>query len=244
MAGQAYAQPSDASERATARVLFSQANQAAESGDWNEAAQLFGRAYSLVPDRGILFNLATAQEQAGLLVESSESYRSFVLNGEDEGGDELMAQARASLARVLPRLAHLQLDVTDFSSGDELMLDGAELPPEMIGVAIPVNPGLREVEVICGGQTACGRGERSFAEGERASITVALARPATVAVAQAPAGAQAEWTEPPPRQRVSPWVWGGVTAAVLAAAGATTLLLVTRDPDVRPGSFEDAWRVD
>ena len=151
------------------------------------------------------------------------------------------------LERVLPRLASLRVEIEGLEPEDRVALDGVAFSHEMLGVRVPVNPGLRVVEVRCPDEV-CGRAERSLAESEEAALRFSLERPQRDeselpgGVAGAPRGP--DWTEPAPARRVSPWVWGGVTAAVLAAAGTVTAVLLLRSEDVQPGSFENAWRVD
>lgn len=247
------AQSPSASEVATARDLFHTGTGAAERGDWPAARDAFHRAYALVPELSILFNLAAAQERVGELVEGSESYRRFLRDGEGDADAQLVAQARTALERIGARLAHIVVQVTGLEPGDVVRVRDAEFSRAMLGVSVPVNPGNILVTVTCG-DVSCGEGTLELAEGGDGEIVVPISRPEPIVPPEelarqvlppAPAAPDpAAVVSDAEGGGVSPWVWAGVTTAVVAAGVVTAVLLMGGAADVPPGSFEDAWRLD
>lgn len=156
---------------ALARTLFHEGVELAEAENWAEAADRFRRAQELRPSVIIAFNLSLADSEIGRLVEASEMLQ-WVLR--QESVDETMrADATARLEALSPRFARLTLvvDAPD-ASALRVALDGRELLPAALGVAMPVDPGVHTA-VVWRGDEEVHREERSLAEGESSEWTLA-----------------------------------------------------------------------
>jgi hypothetical protein len=149
--------------------------------------------------------------------------------------------AQVRLAQVEPRLARLTVQAPD---GAEVILDGRPLEAALLGVAIPVDPGLHTINARHADETFFVR-EVILDEAGADEIAI-VAPPATDAVAAGDAGtadagainAAPEQPGPPVRaaalqvDSAAPastpiyrrwWFWAAAGAAVLAAGAAAVL---------------------
>lgn len=186
--------------------LFELGVEAMRRADWETAHEAFARSYQLSPRGSTLLNLATAQAEVGLLVESVESYRRFVREATSGRAVRFRRRAQRALDTLEARIAHLTLDLRGLEPSDVVELDGRPLDADAIATSIPVNPGSRVVAVSRDG-SVLDRVTRNLAEGEQAQVVMVLPAPIL--------------TEPPPVAAdddlvASPWLWGGVAGAVVA----------------------------
>lgn len=175
---------SDASETAAARELYAQGVEAAQAGELDEAIARFERSYALSPRDATLLNLAQVEERAGRVVAAIDSYRRFLARAEPEMLERHGDRARESIASLSPQVARLEVVVFGARGGDEILLDGAPLARESLGLDLPVDPGRHEVSVRRG-EAQCGAEVREVSPGGRATIEL---RAFCAAVVSAPAG--------------------------------------------------------
>jgi hypothetical protein len=131
---------SQASEE-VARRLISEGVEAARSRDWITARDRFQRAYEIQPLPLTLYNLGTAQEKTGLLVEADRAYRIFLketVAGELDRFRQAAIEARTGLRA---RIAYLVLKSPNLAPGDVVRVDQRELARAVLGEALPSNPG-------------------------------------------------------------------------------------------------------
>jgi hypothetical protein len=160
---------SGASMTAAARDLYQQGVQAAGADRLDEAISFFERSYALSPRDATLLNLAQVQEQAGHLVAALDSYRRFLARADADMAARYGERARASVVSIEPRLAHVTVVTGGLQDGDEILLDGATLARESLGVSIPVDPGHHEV-VVRRGQASCGAAAATLTDGASADL--------------------------------------------------------------------------
>lgn len=213
----ARAQSSGASMTAAARDLYQQGVQAAGADRLDEAISYFERSYALAPRDATLLNLAQVEEQAGHLVAALDSYRRFLARADADMSARYGDRARASVASIEPRLARITVVTGGLREGDEILLDGATLARESLGVPIPVDPGHHEVTVRRG-ETSCGSAAATLTDGETADLEL------DVMCALDPTAI------PPPAHDDTPlWVGLGVGGGVLVV-GAIVLAVVLAAP--------------
>ncbi|MBK8170155.1 MAG: tetratricopeptide repeat protein [Sandaracinaceae bacterium] len=146
--GTAAAQEVDARQTAMARALFEEGVHFADQNEWAQAADRFERALALRGSATIEFNLATAYEHLGRLVEASERLTHI---GRDTRADaRVQASAAALLAQIRPRMGRLIVQVTGSRQDVSFELDGRPLPGAAIGVAGPVDPGQHVIRALRG----------------------------------------------------------------------------------------------
>lgn len=168
------AQEEEREQTAAARAMFEAGIELADAGDWEAAADRFRRSLALRPSSVVAYNLGMALTHTGELVEATELFRGATRD--PEAPDRLREAARRELESLEPRLGRLTVHLHGPTEGVELALDDAPLPLEMVGVAVPADPGDHVLSVR--------RGERVVA---RAEVTVPEG-----------AAAQASLTVPPP----------------------------------------------
>jgi hypothetical protein len=220
-----YAQGSH--ETALARALFEEGVALADAGNWNAAADRFGRAYELKPTSGTAFNWASALAKTGRLVQASELLEGVVRD--PVAAPELKLDAERKLAELSPRVARLRLSVDPSLSGAGIVsVDDKEWPSAVWDVASPVDPG-RHVASCRNGDGELARAEIILREGEQRDLLLTAGAVAheTPASAQDTGAARAGRDHAPdrPRRLYKSWIlWTAVGAAVV---GGTIAIAVT-----------------
>ena len=134
------------SQSAAARALFDEGVILARAEDYLAASDRFRRAYALRPSAPIAFNLAASLVHLGALVEASEIFAR--LARDTTATDALRSAARAQRAEIEARFAYLTLRVTGGLGAMHLELDAHALPPSVLDVEIPVDPGEHDVRLL------------------------------------------------------------------------------------------------
>lgn len=134
--------------RAAARPHYRAGIEASRAERWMEARDSFQRAADIVPLSPILYNLATAQGETGMLVEATENYRHFLRRCTSRQTPELREEAEQLLSTIAPRLGHLVIEVENLASVDSVTIDGRTITPALLGTSMPANPGDHEIRVL------------------------------------------------------------------------------------------------
>ena len=179
-------------ERAGARAAAGAGVQAWKEGRWADVVDLFTRAESLVHSPGHLLYVARAQEKLGKLVSARETYLKITRENLDAGAPAAFRSAKADaekeLAAIEPRLPYVTVGV---QGGEGLAvtvtMDGAQVPPALVGVPHPVDPGTHEFSASAQGM-ASSPAAITLKEASRETVTLVL-QPAASAAPASPAGA-------------------------------------------------------
>jgi hypothetical protein len=178
------AQQPDAATRATARQLGEDGMKSFDAGNCPDAVDKLMRAHALVHVPTLAFYAAKCLEKMGRLVDASERYRDATLDPVDPAAPATVkaAQADADKARkaLLPRIPTVVITLQPPVPDALVLLDGQPLPPAMIGVKRPIDPGSHTLQV----QRAGGVAQRPFSVQEKEEAAVAL----DVPMAGIPAG--------------------------------------------------------
>lgn len=235
-AGPASADSAAQAERAAmARALFTEGLAHARESRFTEAIDRFSRAHELRPAPGIAYNLASALARVGRLVEASELLHWVIRHAETP--EEMRRAAQATVDRLAPRLASVQLAISGPSEGVELRLDGAPLAFAAVGVDVPLDPGPHRFEALRGGARVALR-EVELVEGAREWIELTVSPPP--ATAPPPIEPVVLLPEPvrepePPAEDLTWLAWaGGALAVALAVAGITAAILTAEQGAVAP----------
>lgn len=177
----AFAVPASAqseANRAAARRLGKEALGLYEQGDYDAALDRFRRAHDLVGLTTTGLYTARTLEKLGRLVEASELYleasRQELPPDAPEQHVTAKADARKAYEALQTRIPQLTIDVENVPDGASatVSVDGTPVPPALIGVARPTDPGDHVVEATVGGTK---RSQRvSLAEGARERISLDL----------------------------------------------------------------------
>jgi hypothetical protein len=216
VASTVFARPSDA-DRAAARSLAQEGQQALDSKDYAVAAERFARADSLVHAPTLLLALARAQIGLGLLVEAHENCARIQREGVAPGSPKPWARAYEDAAKeidaVSARLPWVVVRITGASNPD-VTLDGSPVLPAALGIKRPVNPGRHELRATAAGARPVKR-TFSVVDGQIATVEIDLD---TEAPPPIPAPAVPAVSAPLAASGTA-WRAAGYTALGIGAAG-------------------------
>jgi PEGA domain len=168
-----FAEPT-AADRATARTLAQEGQQALESKNYSAAIDKFGRADSLVHAPTLLLGLARAQVGLGRLVEAQESYNRIIREGVPAGSPrswtKALDDANKEVAALPARLPWVTITVLGPTS-PEVIIDSTPVPIASLGVKRPVNPGSHTIKVSAEGYVPT---EKAITLSDGQSLTVNL----------------------------------------------------------------------
>ncbi len=188
----ASAQVSDA-DKATARALAQQAQDALERRDFATAADRFERAGELVHAPTLELGLARAQVGLGKWVAAHETYnrvaRETLPAGAPPAFTKALGDAARELASLEPRIPTVTI-VVEGAPSAKVTLDGAPVSSALLGVGRMVDPGAHTVRAVADG-FAPAQSAFTVAERNNQQVTLRLERvPGAVpAVAPPPPGA-------------------------------------------------------
>jgi hypothetical protein len=163
-------------DKATARELATQGQQALDQKEYARASELFAKAYELVPVPTLALGRARADVGLGRLVAAHERYNTIVRSGVPSGAPEAFVQAfdaaRAELEALKPRIPGLILRVRGTRAA-RIELDGEAYPEAALGVRRLVDPGRHLVRATSPGARPA---EHAFEvrEGGTAEVTMDL----------------------------------------------------------------------
>lgn len=182
----ARAEASDA-DRATARTLAGEGQDALEKKDFTTAADRFSRADSLIHAPTLMLGLAHAQVGLGKLVAAQELYNRIVREGVAPKSPPTWAvaveTARKEVESLAPRVPQVVITVKG-PSGARVTLDDAVIPPAALGVKRPADPGAHLIRAVAEG-FAPAEASVTLREGATGTVTLEL-KPAAVAAVKPP----------------------------------------------------------
>ena len=247
MGAPAMAQQVDESARAAARQVGKEGLNAYKQGQYEAALVKLNRAYAVVSAPTLGLWTARAMAQLGQLVEASERYLE-VTRLEVTGGDvELQKEAKTVAAeereKLLPRIPQLKLVVDGAPPSQvQVQLDGKDVPPALLALKRPTNPGVRRAVGRLGDQHVTA--EVMLAEGETKTLTLSFTPPGPASGTSPPAAPSTPSRQPPAYatpdtgpspgtgQRILGWVSVGIGTVGLAVGGITAAMLVSKKQDL------------
>jgi pentatricopeptide repeat protein len=233
----AWADEPTAADRATARELAQQGQDALDARKFDLAVDRFTRANDLVHAPTLLLGLAHAYAGLGKLVEAHEMYSRIVHEGVQPNAPRAFQKAfddaKKEIDAIAPRLAWITINVTG-PANPEATIDAISVPSAALGVRRAVNPGSHEVRASGEGFQAV---KRTIQVAEGASVSVSLeleplgsGAPLPVASATPvtpPAAAVAEPSSSNSQQSLA-YVLLGVGGAGLAAGTVTGVMAIQK----------------
>jgi hypothetical protein len=137
-----------------AQALFEEARTSMNAGRYDEACPRLSESQRLDPATGTLLNLAVCHEKQGKMATAWAEYNDVVAASRTAGNAERQRIAMERIREIEPKLCRISFVSTGAKTQDALVikLDGVELGPAAMGTAIPVDPGVHEVEVNAKGR--------------------------------------------------------------------------------------------
>lgn len=234
-------------ERAGARAAADQGYDAFERGEWDRALDLFGRAESLVHSAVHVLYVARSNARLNRLIEAQEAYLRVVHEPLPTAAPAAMKQAQQEATRELaalePQIPVISIGVKGVSGTEplEVIQDGHVLPPALVGVARPLNPGEHTWQARSGPRQSALE-TRSVEPGSKLTLELSLPEPeleliappkktplAPTAAAPAPAvpapAPLPETASPSGSAGLSPWVYVGFGVGAAGLGVGTGFLL-------------------
>ncbi len=209
-AGASFAQTDE--EKAAARALATQGADELKQNHFAQALDLVTRAQQLVHAPTHLLMIARAQVGLGKLVAAQESYlkltREELAPTAPAAFRNAQIAARDELAAIEPRIGSLRIVLEGVGQKSvTVKLDEQPVPPVLLGVYRPIDPGPHVVTVLPAGQSPM-KGAVDVHEGEKKEIKLAVpdAPPGAVPVGPvaSPDAAKPLDTTQPPRDTTPP----------------------------------------
>lgn len=143
---------SESEAKVAANALFDEGKRLLADGAIEQACPKFEASLKLLDQLGVRLNLADCYEQLGKTATAWTEFR------EAESRATKRRDARAAYARqrtdaLAPRLVKLNISVLPANqlAGLTVRRDGAEIPVEAFGTALPINPGSYTIEASAPG---------------------------------------------------------------------------------------------
>jgi hypothetical protein len=194
-----------AEEKAGARAAAMEGVKAYKDGRWQDALDMFSRAEGLVHSPVHMLYIARANSKLGHLVIAQETYmaayREYLDPSAPPAFQRAKEQAQIELRELEPRLPSFTLKISGAPVEKvNLTMDGKKVPPLLIGVPRPIDPGSHEFKVSGPGVKPASLSV-SIKESERKSATMQVeydeaAAAAAVAAGEAPAEGEPAEGEP------------------------------------------------
>jgi hypothetical protein len=217
-------------ERAAARAAAGQGADAFDGGRWQEAVDLFSRAEALVHSPAHLLYIARAELKLGHWVKAYETFnkvkREPVAPGAPPALKRAASDASAELARLEPQLPYVAAKVKNPSGDVKVTMDGQPVPPLLIGLMRPVDPGQHQFQATNGQATS--------------DVVTVDAKPATKQTVELELKASAAAPPPPPPPAGATPVTG---PAPIAPSGPVAAAPPTTDTPADSGGGSNGLRV-
>jgi hypothetical protein len=169
------------SQRATARTLATEGQEALDAKDYAKAADRFTRAEAIIHGAPtLLLGLARAQVGLGKLVVAREVYARIVRDGVPRAApgafQQAVRDAKKELDALVPRIPGVIVQIKGTTAA-RVTIDGNSLPPGAVGTSQPVDPGTHVVRAEADG-LAPAEATVTVAERRTETVTLDLAPPA------------------------------------------------------------------
>ncbi len=231
---------------AAARSLGMQGIKMADAGDCKGAIEKLSRAESLYHAPSILGRLGECQVKVGQIVLGTENLNRVVREqlapNAPKAFRDAQERAKGVLSTALPKIAHLTVRVEPADAKPQVSVAGAAIPPALIGIDRPTDPGTHEVIVNAPGYLEQ-RTSVTLTEGGAQEIALNLQKDPSAALTAAPPPVDAapllttgSTTPPsdtgPKKSNALAYVALGVGGAGLLVGGVTGFLALGKKSDL------------
>jgi serine/threonine-protein kinase len=149
------ARAQSAGDKAAAEALFDEAKRLMAEKKWALACPKLADSQRLDPGVGTLLNLALCFKENGQTASAWTTYREAAAQARVANQTDRETHARGEAAALEKRLTRLLIDVSPQVTslpGLVIKRDGAVVPGGLFGIAAPVDPGIRVIDVTASGK--------------------------------------------------------------------------------------------
>lgn len=216
-------------EAAEARSHFERAAALYKEGNFDAALVEFSRAYELLPNYRVLFNIGQVHVELHDYVSALRAFEDYLRQGGEDLPAERREQVERDIAQMKTRVSELRIKVD--VAGAELAVDGKSVGTSPFRKPILVSAGVRHLRVSKAGYLPIER-ELSVAGGDTPEIALTLEPAEPGAPAKSPARADVE-TAPHSRPLGSEaWISLGATGVFASGAVVFAVLAQAKNKDL------------
>jgi hypothetical protein len=224
-------------DAALAESLFREGKRLVAANKFSEACPKFAESYRLDPGLGTLLNLATCYESEGKIASAWAQYSEAAARARRENDPDRAEFADERVNALEPQLPRLSVSVAKEAEHPGLIvkLDGQPLNNAVLGVPLPVDPGVHQLEASANGKETWTQSIKFEPGAPVIAVTIAPLKdkivPATNS-APAPGVQPGVTTQPgvtptlPNQQRTNrALVWASIATGAMAVGTLTTGIL-------------------
>jgi len=141
-------------ERSAARAAASQGADAYDAGKWQDAVDMFSRAEQLVHSPIHLMFIARSELKLFQWVKAYETFNRVKREGVPADASpavkKAVEDATSELAKLEPQMPYIAAKVKNASGDVKVTMDGTQVPPAMVGLLRPVDPGQHRFQATSG----------------------------------------------------------------------------------------------
>ncbi|HSY22578.1 MAG TPA: hypothetical protein VK841_10715 [Polyangiaceae bacterium] len=177
------------SNEATARALFAEGQQLAQSGQTEAACAKFEAASHLFESPGLLVNLGDCYEKLGRTASASATFAHAAAVGGAMNRPNETAEANRRQSALAPRLVRMVIRVPREVPGLKVTRDGIDVPQGAWTQPVAIDPGTHVVRAEADGYAPWSTSVAVSEEGRTASVDVPELSPLAVAAPAPPLAA-------------------------------------------------------
>jgi hypothetical protein len=210
--------PSDAATEALkkAREQFGQALALQTAGNWAGALALLKEVAAVKSTPQVRFNMALCEEKLGRLVAALGDYELAAADARAEKADQVAEEVEARREALSQRIPKLTVKRGSGAEAASIALDGVTLGDQVIGTAMPTDPGPHTLEASAPGFKPFRKSVRVV---EQQSETIEIVLEPEPVAPNKPAGGGDTVIRTSGRSPVYGYVIGGIGIASLGASG-------------------------
>lgn len=221
-----------APELATARLLFAEALAAQDQGRCAEAVAIYQRIAKITVSPVLYLRIGTCHESLGHVVEAINAFELATQEAEKKRDTAVATEARAHLARLRPKVAHLAVQVPADAEGIAIILDDRPVSAALAGATMVVDPGRRHVVVRASNYERAFEADVAATAEQPSTVTADLGKKKAIAsvsaavIAPAPLASKpvAEPVKAPPPEPAANRIPGAIAGGVTGAVGLGALI--------------------
>lgn len=141
-------------KKAAAQALFDEGQALKKEQQFEQACEKFAASQKLDPAIGTQLNLADCYERIGRTASAWIHYKEVVSRARRSGSKARQKIAQERVTALDPQLTRMLVEVDDPAEGIVIERNGAVIPQEMWGAAVPVDPAGYEVRATAPGRQA------------------------------------------------------------------------------------------